>query len=353
MGHRRYQVFVSSTYLDLVDERRRVTEALYQSNYIPVGMEMFPSTTDGSIKIIEKLIKESDYYVLIIGSRYGSIYTEKNVSFTKHEYNFAIKHKKRPIAFIHDCAEKHIPPESSDQLAQLSAFKAEVQSTRGVTFSATPDGLALNIITALNQDDQRASRPGWIRADSDNVLLVMPDELRRAQFYRDLRNRSTKSIFVMGAGLSQVSMDADSLISQLRRGVNIRLLGIDPDYCNDPTNSGLIDKFFSESIITATDAPFSKRVTDASRKIGELISRISELSLRGKLEYRTFAFIPTTNFTVVDEGTKQSSLVYEHILPENRRVLFHDIGSENFAYKKLLPDHEKYWSGAKLIAATR
>jgi Domain of unknown function (DUF4062) len=353
MAKKRYQVFVSSTYLDLIEERRCVTEALYQANYIPVGMEMFPSTTNSSIKIIETLIKESDYYVLIIGSRYGSMYPTKQISFTEHEYNFANRHKKGPIVFIHERGGKQIPQESEAMVAKLNTFKNRVKRLRTVSFSDNPDRLARNIITALNLDDERASRSGWIRADSDNVLLVMPDEHRRALFYRDLRDRATKTIFIMGAGLSQVSMDKETLISQLSRGVNIRLLGIDPEFCNDPRNRSLIDAFFSESMITATEASFSKRVSDAAGKISLLIAYISTLGLRGKLEYRTFSFVPTTNFTVVDEGTKQSSLVYEHILPENRRVLFHDIGSENFAYKKILPDHEKYWNEAKSIGASK
>jgi hypothetical protein len=38
-----YQVFVSSTYSDLKDERRHVSETLAKAGYIPAGMELFPA----------------------------------------------------------------------------------------------------------------------------------------------------------------------------------------------------------------------------------------------------------------------------------------------------------------------
>jgi hypothetical protein len=37
----KYQVFVSSTYGDLRDEREQVIKAILEMGHIPVGMEMF------------------------------------------------------------------------------------------------------------------------------------------------------------------------------------------------------------------------------------------------------------------------------------------------------------------------
>ena len=42
----KYQVFVSSTYRDLQDERQEVMQALLELDCIPVGMELFPATDD-------------------------------------------------------------------------------------------------------------------------------------------------------------------------------------------------------------------------------------------------------------------------------------------------------------------
>jgi len=40
---KRYQIFVSSTYEDLRDERREVIQTLLELDCIPSGMELFPA----------------------------------------------------------------------------------------------------------------------------------------------------------------------------------------------------------------------------------------------------------------------------------------------------------------------
>ncbi len=68
-----YQVFVSSTYSDLLEERRRVSETLAKAGYIPVGMELFPATDLQQLEFIKRIIDRSDYYVVIVAGRYGSL----------------------------------------------------------------------------------------------------------------------------------------------------------------------------------------------------------------------------------------------------------------------------------------
>jgi hypothetical protein len=59
----RYQVFVSSTYRDLQQERQQVMQALLELDCIPAGMELFPATDDDQWTLIKKVIDNSDYYV--------------------------------------------------------------------------------------------------------------------------------------------------------------------------------------------------------------------------------------------------------------------------------------------------
>ena len=70
---KRYQVFLSSTFVDLEDERKEVMAALQKAGHLVVGMELFPSDTDESWEVIKRVIDQSDYYVLVVGGRYGSI----------------------------------------------------------------------------------------------------------------------------------------------------------------------------------------------------------------------------------------------------------------------------------------
>lgn len=69
----RYQVFVISTYVDLKEERRLVSTAILKMGHFPAGMEMFPATDDEQFEYIRSVIDLCDYYVLIIGGRYGSL----------------------------------------------------------------------------------------------------------------------------------------------------------------------------------------------------------------------------------------------------------------------------------------
>lgn len=70
---KRYQIFISSTFRDLIDERQAVLKSILELDHMPAGMELFPATYDTAWDLIKDVIDASDYYVLIIGGRYGSL----------------------------------------------------------------------------------------------------------------------------------------------------------------------------------------------------------------------------------------------------------------------------------------
>src|SRR5476649_1442009 len=94
---RKYQIFISSTYLDLINERKYVGDAIADVGHISVGMELFPASTKEQWEMIQELIDTSDYYILIIGSRYGTIAPangheiNRECSFTQKEYQYAFE----------------------------------------------------------------------------------------------------------------------------------------------------------------------------------------------------------------------------------------------------------------------
>jgi len=77
----RYQVFVSSTYADLKNERSRVIQTLLELDCIPAGMELFPAADEEQWQFIRRVIDDCDYYIVIIGGRYGSL-TPEGISYT-------------------------------------------------------------------------------------------------------------------------------------------------------------------------------------------------------------------------------------------------------------------------------
>lgn len=87
---KKYQVFVSSTYTDLQEERQCAISCLLDVNCIPVGMEQFPASSLSQWDYIKKMIDMSDYYILIVAGKYGSIDPEEKISYTEKEYNYAL-----------------------------------------------------------------------------------------------------------------------------------------------------------------------------------------------------------------------------------------------------------------------
>ena len=71
--NRKLQVFVSSTFTDLKEERQAAVEAILKTRNIPAGMELFAAGDQSQMEVIKEWIRESDVYLLILGGRYGSI----------------------------------------------------------------------------------------------------------------------------------------------------------------------------------------------------------------------------------------------------------------------------------------
>lgn len=97
---KKYQVFVSSTYEDLRLERQEVMNALLELDCIPSGMELFPAADEDQWSLIQGVIDECDYYILILGGRYGSV-SNNGVGYTEMEYQYALETNKPIIAFLH------------------------------------------------------------------------------------------------------------------------------------------------------------------------------------------------------------------------------------------------------------
>lgn len=91
MKNKKLQVFVSSTYLDLHDERQAAVSAILKAGHIPAGMELFTAGDESQWDAITRWIEESDIYMLILGGRYGSMSSETGLSYTEMEYDYAVK----------------------------------------------------------------------------------------------------------------------------------------------------------------------------------------------------------------------------------------------------------------------
>ena len=165
---KRYQVFISSTFADLEEERKGVMEAIIELDCFPAGMEMFPASNKEQFEYIRSIIDESDYYIIIVAGRYGSV-AEDGISYTEKEFDYA-KEKGIPIlAFIKKDIET-LPAnkveKDPDKSEKLEDFRNKVLTGRLAKFWNTPEELKYNLHSSLAREMRINPRIGWIRGDS-------------------------------------------------------------------------------------------------------------------------------------------------------------------------------------------
>jgi len=179
---KRYQVFVSSTYEDLKAERQKVIQLLLEFDCIPVGMEFFPAADDSAWEVIQRVIEECDYYVVIVAGRYGSLSPE-GISYTQKEYEYAVKCGVPVMSFLHGDTGK-IPAEKTEgkekAKKKLEEFR-KLCKARLCKYWTTPDELAGAVVTSLNKLKKTQPRVGWVRADklADEVATQEILQLRK------------------------------------------------------------------------------------------------------------------------------------------------------------------------------
>lgn len=151
-------------------------------NQFPIGMEMFSAANDDQWKIIKEAIDSSDFYILIIGNRYGSIEDTTGISYTEKEFDYAVEKKIPVLAFIVDNSMSMIPDRfDSDpqKIAKLNAFKEKVkQSGRYVKFWKNVDNLETLISQSISKAVLRGNRPGWVRTTDFDIDKSYAEILR-------------------------------------------------------------------------------------------------------------------------------------------------------------------------------
>jgi len=184
---KKYQIFISSTYQDLKEERQAAVEAILKAGHIPAGMELFSSGNKTQLEIIKKWIEESDIFVLILGGRYGTLESESQKSYTELEYRYAIELEKPFFAIVMD--EKLLDEKNHskgktvlelDNPQKYKDFKDLVLSKMCRFFENITEvklGILESIIDLQNESDLI----GWVRASQiqdNSQLLTLIEELR-------------------------------------------------------------------------------------------------------------------------------------------------------------------------------
>ena len=181
---KRLQVFVSSTFSDLKEERQAAVEAILSAGHIPAGMELFAAGDESQMEVIRQWIDESDAYLLILGGRYGSVEPKTGKSYTQLEYEYAIELQKPFFACVikdplQEARVKTLGPSviETENPQQLKTLRAEVL-TRMVEFWEDSKDIKIAVAEKLSEFARREDMVGWVRPDNVNVG-ALADEIAR------------------------------------------------------------------------------------------------------------------------------------------------------------------------------
>ena len=167
---RKFSIFISSTYEDLKKERQALLGVALENNFIPVGMEQFHAAPTSQWNIITKMIDECDFYLLVIGGRYGSIDEETGISYTEKEYNYAKTMGMPVLVLIKESSaitesEKDTGDDKYEKMKRLDEFRERVKNDRN-TVDFFTDINSLKYVTSptfRNAINYAGDDAGWVR----------------------------------------------------------------------------------------------------------------------------------------------------------------------------------------------
>ena len=168
---RKLQVFISSTFSDMIEERQAAVAAVLKAGHIPAGMELLTAGDKSQMKTIERWIDESDVYMLICGGQYGSIEPTTGLSYTELEYDYAASQGKSAFAVvIADAALEAKVKASGTAFIEKVNTKALAQFRDKVlknisSFFSDPKDVMLCVDESMSDYAANSDLRGWIAAD--------------------------------------------------------------------------------------------------------------------------------------------------------------------------------------------
>ena len=266
MGKTKYQVFISSTYSDLTQERKQVLDVLLMADCIPAGMESFVATDDEQFNVIKKVIDLCDYYILILGKRYGSINDTTGLSYTEMEYNYAIDKGIPVLVFaIDDSVELESDKVENDDIkkGKLAEFKSRAMRNRLANVWRDTSDLMGKVAISIMKAKSEINRPGWHRGS----------DIEREQLQREIIELKKENIELKEklqlASIPQKSINLNEVFFEKE----IELHYTERVYVF--TSSTVIDKKIIRTTLNEVFKFVSLRLTGIN-KISDFVDAVSE-----------------------------------------------------------------------------
>lgn len=241
---RKLQVFVSSTYTDLITERQAAVSAILKSGHIPAGMELFTSADKSQMETIQKWIDESDVYMLILGGRYGCLEPASGVSYTELEYDYAVEHKKPLFSVVinESALEVKVREHGTEMMEkenpkQLRMFREKVLSNISSFFDDFKD-IKLSVHESLADFAANRELKGWVSADEVvNTQPLLEEIGRLSKENETLKGKLEKTEKKLGSSPKTTTSDQEfeeliELLSSIKVKVPAELSGEGKEFTN-------------------------------------------------------------------------------------------------------------------------
>lgn len=186
------KVFLSSTFKDLIAERKAVEAAVTRMSATYVGMEHFGSFSAEPLDRCLERVRASDVLVLVLADRYGYVPDGSDVSMTESEYHEARRIKLPILPYFRQKDERfarimRFSPEGKESPdPRLASFRAVIQESHGVSWFCGPDDLAWKVAADLYRE---------IRAAVGEVVAI--DKARNAVLYDPVKNRIAELVAIL------------------------------------------------------------------------------------------------------------------------------------------------------------
>jgi len=185
-------VYISSTYIDLMNYRAAVITSLERAGFDCESMEKYSAFDERPLDKCLADVAGCDYYLLILAWRYGYQPKENNPdnwSITQLEYRQAYTSGKHCLVFLLDTDHPWRPswidrnfPSAEPNIEQ---FRQLVGEKHGLRYFTTPDNLAKSVMESLQKIErqhiskdelglveQRSRYLEWLRAHCESVELL-------------------------------------------------------------------------------------------------------------------------------------------------------------------------------------
>ncbi|MFN7198165.1 MAG: DUF4062 domain-containing protein [bacterium] len=340
---KKLQVFISSTYTDLLPERQAAVEAILRAGHIPAGMELFAAGDKSQMEIIKRWIDDSDVFLLILGGRYGSIEPESGKSYVHIEYEYAVSRNKACFAYVikDDELERRGQQDyekfrETQNRAKLEEFRRTLMNGKLVDLWSNADQLKYSInvsLTGTSLTDllEEKKLRGWVKDEKIDFpsLLIEYNQLRvdnsklqikindysnlgltniYREFLRDSFNEKmeevtqdsqrSNEIDILQTFAPNLEFFKETLIECLKKGVNIRVLLSWSKSRAVKLREDALRQYTNNSRIR-TNVEFE--VTKNLETLQEIFDNINCENYQGSLKVRLYNSIPSISMYRIND----------------------------------------------------